>query len=121
MVFRPGLIAPVLAAQTAATFQRLSSGRLLLNIVSGDSDAEQRGYGDRLGHDERYVRAGEFLDIVRTAWTGEPFDKQGVFLGVEGAHLRELAGPAAPGLLRRLLRGCDPGRGPARRHLSDVG
>ena len=93
VAFRPGLIAPVLAAQTAATFQRLSSGRLLLNVVAGGSDAEQRGYGDRLGHDERYLRAREFLDIVRAAWTGEPFDHQGVFLGVEGALLRQPPDP----------------------------
>ena len=61
----------------AATFQHLSGGRLLLNVVTGGSAAEQRGYGDRLGHDERYARAEEFLDVVRPAWTGERFDHHG--------------------------------------------
>lgn len=93
VAFRPGLIAPVLAAQAAATFQRLSSGRLLLNVVTGGSDAEQRGYGDLLGHDERYARASEFLDIVRTAWTGVPFDKQGFYQSVVGGHLRQPPDP----------------------------
>ena len=35
VAFRPGLVPPTLAAQQAATFQRFSGGRLLLNVVSG--------------------------------------------------------------------------------------
>src|SRR5690606_37179613 len=35
VAFRPGLVSPTLAAQMAATFQRISEGRLLLNVVSG--------------------------------------------------------------------------------------
>ncbi|GAB3826074.1 LLM class flavin-dependent oxidoreductase [Dactylosporangium cerinum] len=89
VAFRPGLIAPVLAAQMAATFQRLSEGRLLLNVVIGSSAAEQRGYGDPLDHDARYERAGEFLDVVRAAWTGSRFDHHGVHFDVEGGLLRE--------------------------------
>jgi alkanesulfonate monooxygenase len=89
VAFRPGLITPVLAAQMAATFQRLSEGRLLLNVVIGSSAAEQRGYGDPLDHDARYERAAEFLDVVRRAWTGERFDHQGPQYTVEGGLLRE--------------------------------
>ncbi len=89
VAFRPGLITPVLAAQMAATFQRLSAGRLLLNVVIGSSAAEQRGYGDPLDHDARYERAAEFLDVVRAAWTGARFDHHGVFFDVEGGLLRE--------------------------------
>ncbi|MFJ4677489.1 MULTISPECIES: LLM class flavin-dependent oxidoreductase [unclassified Kitasatospora] len=89
VAFRPGLIEPALAAQTAATFQRLSGGRLLLNVVAGGSDAEQRGYGDRLDHDERYARAGEFLDVVRAAWRGTPYDHAGPHYRIEGGHLRQ--------------------------------
>ena len=60
VAFRPGLVAPALTAHMASTFQRLSGGRLLLNIVAGSSDAELRTYGDAAGHDERYARTGEF-------------------------------------------------------------
>src|ERR1700759_864573 len=35
VAFRPGLISPTLSAQMAATFQRYSRGRLLLNVVTG--------------------------------------------------------------------------------------
>jgi alkanesulfonate monooxygenase len=93
VAFRPGLIEPALAAQMAATFQHLSSGRVLLNVVAGGSDAEQRGYGDRLGHDERYSRADEFLHVVRRAWAGDRFDHHGWFYDLAGAELREPPSP----------------------------
>jgi alkanesulfonate monooxygenase len=89
VAFRPGLVSPVLAAQTAATFQRLSGGRLLLNVVTGGSDAEQRGYGDVLDHDQRYERAEEFLDVVRDAWSGQDFDYVGRYYEIRGGHLRQ--------------------------------
>lgn len=89
VAFRPGLIEPALAAQMAATFQHLSGGRLLLNVVTGSSNAEQRGYGDRADHDVRYARADEFLDVVQRLWTGAPFDHHGWFYDLTGAHLRE--------------------------------
>src|SRR4029453_526698 len=46
VAFRPGLLSPTLAAQMAATFQRLSRGRLLLNVVTGGESGEQGAYGD---------------------------------------------------------------------------
>lgn len=72
VAFRPGLMSPTLAAHMAATFQRVSRGRLLLNVVTGGDDVEQRRFGDHLGKDDRYQRAGEFLHIVRELWRGEP-------------------------------------------------
>src|SRR5947208_15862152 len=35
VAFRPGLISPTLAAQMASSFQRVSGGRLALNVVVG--------------------------------------------------------------------------------------
>jgi alkanesulfonate monooxygenase len=85
VAFRPGFIAPTLAAQMAATYQRISHGRLLLNVVTGGEDAEQRRFGDYLSHDDRYARTGEFLDVVRGAWSGRPYDFYGAHYKVEGA------------------------------------
>jgi alkanesulfonate monooxygenase len=85
VAFRPGFVVPTLAAQMAATYQRLSGGRLLLNVVTGGEESEQRRFGDYLSHDERYARTGEFLDIVRGAWSGQPYDFEGVHYKVEGA------------------------------------
>jgi alkanesulfonate monooxygenase len=85
VAFRPGVISPTLAAQMAATYQRLSCGRLLLNVVTGGDSAEQRRFGDHLPHDSRYDRTGEFLSIVRGAWSGSPFTFTGSHYQVEGA------------------------------------
>jgi alkanesulfonate monooxygenase len=89
VAFRPGMLEPALAAHMAATFQDLSGGRLLLNVVTGGSSAEQRSYGDRADHDARYRRAEEFLDVVQQLWTGQQFDHHGWFYDLEGAQLRE--------------------------------
>ncbi|MET7488673.1 LLM class flavin-dependent oxidoreductase [Streptomyces sp. NPDC005538] len=88
VAFRPGVIAPPLAAQMAATYQRLSGGRLLLNIVTGSDADEQRAYGDFLSHDERYARTAEFLGLLRTAWSGESYDFEGAHYRVAGGRLR---------------------------------
>ena len=90
VAFRPGLTSPTLAAQMAATFQNMSNGRLLLNVVTGGEDAEQRSYGDFLDKDGRYARCDEFLTVVRRLWTGETVDFDGEHLRVEGARLQQL-------------------------------
>jgi alkanesulfonate monooxygenase len=77
VAFRPGVLSPTLAAQMASSYQRISSGRLLLNVVTGGEDSEQRRFGDHLPHDARYARTGEFLNVVRGAWTGQPYDFAG--------------------------------------------
>src|SRR3954452_14313505 len=41
VAFRPGLLSPTLAAQMAATYQRISGGRLMLNIVTGGDADDQ--------------------------------------------------------------------------------
>jgi alkanesulfonate monooxygenase len=87
VAFRPGLHSPTLAAQMAATFQRISGGRLLLNVVTGGDDAEQRRFGDHLGKRERYARAGEYLHVLRELWSGEPVDFQGEHVDVRDARI----------------------------------
>src|SRR5450756_258482 len=94
VAFRPGQISPTLSAQMAATFQRQSRGRLLLNVVTGGESAEQRAFGDFLSKDERYARTAEFLDIVSRLWRGENVTTSGnKHLKVEGAHLARLPDP----------------------------
>ncbi|GAA2158826.1 MULTISPECIES: LLM class flavin-dependent oxidoreductase [Glycomyces] len=93
VAFRPGVVSPYLAAQMAGTFQELSGGRLLLNVVTGGESHEQRMYGDFEDKDARYERCGEFLEIVRRLWTGETVDFSGKHLRVEGARLQQLPDP----------------------------
>jgi alkanesulfonate monooxygenase len=94
VAFRPGLVSPFLAAQMAGTYQNLTGGRLLLNVVTGGESHEQRMYGDFLDKDARYQRAGEFLGIVRRLWAGETVDFQGEHLSVEAASLGQIPSPA---------------------------
>jgi alkanesulfonate monooxygenase SsuD/methylene tetrahydromethanopterin reductase-like flavin-dependent oxidoreductase (luciferase family) len=56
VAFRPGLLSPTLAAQMASTYQRLSGGRLLLNIVTGRR-AGRAGALRRLGGQGHPLRA----------------------------------------------------------------
>ncbi len=96
VAFRPGSVSPTLAAQMAATYQRHSGGRLLLNVVTGGEPLEQRAYGDFLDKDARYRRTGEFLQVVRALWRGEKVDLDGEHVHVEGAFLNRLPDPVPP-------------------------
>src|ERR1700712_3795734 len=93
VAFRPGVTSPTLAAQMAAAFQRISDGRLQLNVVTGGEPTEQKRFGDHLSHAERDARTDEFLAGVRGAWTQAPFDFRGEHYQVEGAQVR---GPLDP-------------------------
>jgi alkanesulfonate monooxygenase len=62
---RPGLQSPSVAARMAATLDRLSGGRLLINVVTGGDPVELEGDGLFLDHDERYRLTDEFLTIWR--------------------------------------------------------
>jgi alkanesulfonate monooxygenase len=84
---RPGLLSPTLAARMTATLDRLSEGRLLINVVTGGDSAESRADGVFLDHDERYAVTREFLDIYRRLLRGEEVTERGQHISVEGARL----------------------------------
>src|SRR4051794_16652135 len=96
VAFRPGVLSPTLAAQMASTYQRISGGRLMLNIVTGGDSAEQRRFGDFLDHDQRYARTAEFISVLRGAWSGTPFNFTGDHYRVEGATVRAVPDPVPP-------------------------
>ncbi|MER0245471.1 LLM class flavin-dependent oxidoreductase [Streptomyces sp. HSW2009] len=93
VAFRPGFLSPTLAAQMAASYQRQTGGRLLLNVVTGGESREQRAYGDFLDKDARYARTDEFLHIVRALWRGGEVDFAGDHLRVEQARLTQVPEP----------------------------
>src|SRR5215217_7629747 len=77
---RPGFVAPTLAARKAITLDHLTGGRIALHIITGGSDAEQQMDGDWIGHDDRYRRTDEYLEVLKRVWTSdEPFDHEGEF------------------------------------------
>ncbi|HSV57791.1 MAG TPA: FMNH2-dependent alkanesulfonate monooxygenase [Variovorax sp.] len=88
---RPGLHQPSLAARMASTFDRLSGGRLLVNLVTGGDQAELEGDGVFLDHAARYEQSAEFIriwrEVIARGHAGESFDFEGKHLGVKGARL----------------------------------
>jgi alkanesulfonate monooxygenase len=88
---RPGLHQPSLAARMAATFDRLSGGRLLVNLVTGGDQAELEGDGVYLDHASRYEQSAEFIriwrEIIARGHEGQSFDFEGKHLSVKGAKL----------------------------------
>lgn len=88
---RPGLHQPSLAARMAATFDRLSDGRVLVNLVTGGDQAELEGDGVFLDHAARYEQSAEFIriwrEIIARSHDGQSFDYEGKHLSVKGAKL----------------------------------
>ena len=91
VALRPGLVQPVQSARMAATLDRLSGGRLLVNLVTGGDAEELAGDGLFLEHSKRYELSREFMTIyretLRRSHDGEPFDFDGEHLKVQGAKL----------------------------------
>ncbi|WP_026075926.1 FMNH2-dependent alkanesulfonate monooxygenase [Noviherbaspirillum massiliense] len=85
VAIRPGLSSPGLAIRTAATFDRLSNGRLLVNVVTGGDQAELEGDGLFADHESRYEISSEFLRVWRAALAGEGGDAGFHF---EGKHIK---------------------------------
>lgn len=89
VALRPGLMQPSQTARMAATLDRLSGGRLLVNLVTGGDPEELEGDGLFLSHRDRYALSREFLtiwrEILARSHDGEAFDFAGEHLRVEGA------------------------------------
>jgi alkanesulfonate monooxygenase len=84
---RPGLMSPTLAARMASTLDRISEGRLLINVVAGGDPVELAGDGLFLSHDERYEATDEFLTVWRRLLSGEEVTLKGKHIHVNGAKL----------------------------------
>ncbi|APH58550.1 FMNH2-dependent alkanesulfonate monooxygenase [Granulibacter bethesdensis] len=82
---RPGLSEPSMTARMAATLDRLSGGRLLINVVAGGDPKELQGDGVFLDHSERYEATAEYLQVWRALLEGETVD-------FEGKHVRSKQG-----------------------------
>jgi FMNH2-dependent dimethyl sulfone monooxygenase len=92
----PGLWHPTLIAKMAACLDRLTPGRMAINLVTGWNEVEHRMYGGDvlLKNDDRYVRAEEFVTVLRGMWAETPFSFKGQFYTVDKSQL--LLKPATP-------------------------
>lgn len=87
VAIRPGLVSPGVAARMAATFDRLSGGRLLINVVTGGDPVELAGDGLHLSHGDRYKLTDEFLTVWRQIAAGEVADFKGDHIDVRGSKI----------------------------------
>jgi len=91
VALRPGLVQPAQSARMAATLDRLSGGRLLVNLVTGGDAEELAGDGVFLDHAARYAESAEFIriwrEIIARSHDGRSYDHDGRHLRVQGAKL----------------------------------
>jgi dimethylsulfone monooxygenase len=83
---RPTFHLPAPFAKQAANIDRISGGRLSVNVVSAWWATEARQYGVPFDeHDDRYARTGEWIDVVSGLWRETPFSWSGSYYTVEEA------------------------------------
>ena len=75
---RPNFHQPALFAKQAANIDRISNGRLALNVVSSWWAEEAKSYGLQFDeHDDRYERTSEWLSVVDGLWREPRFSYEG--------------------------------------------
>jgi len=85
---RPGYVSPVQLAKMGATFDRLSGGRLAVNLIAGQSDIETKAEGITLAKEDRYALMEEDVSIMKALWTARgPVDFTGRFHTLKGARI----------------------------------
>jgi dimethylsulfone monooxygenase len=115
---RPTFHAPALLAKQAANIDRISGGRLSLNVVSSWWRTEALKYGVQFDeHDDRYARTSEWLDVVDGMWSHPRFSYSGSYYQVDEAILEPkpvrqprptiYAGGESPAAKALISRKCD--------------
>ncbi|MET3135757.1 alkanesulfonate monooxygenase [Undibacterium sp. GrIS 1.2] len=88
VAIRPGLSSPGLSVRMASTFDRLSNGRLLINVVTGGDQGELEADGLWADHSERYEITDEFLRVWRGSLAGEGADGASGGFDFDGKHIK---------------------------------
>ena len=85
---RPSYINPVLLAKMIATFDQLSGGRICINLIAGQSEAENASEGIKWGKEERYEIMEEEVSLLKMLWTQPAVTFDGKFYQLKGAQVR---------------------------------
>jgi FMNH2-dependent dimethyl sulfone monooxygenase len=81
---RPTFHNPAILAKQAANIDRISNGRLALNVVSSWWADEAKRYGIQFDkHDDRYARTEEWLRVLNGVWTEPSFSFKGQYYSVD--------------------------------------
>ena len=89
-------LSAVYTAKIATSFQRLTGGRLVLNLVTQDP-AEHAWHGYGWSEDEQVARADEFLTVFKGVWNDGPYTFEGQYYEVlNGGFAGPLKGQPQP-------------------------
>lgn len=96
--YRPGLVQPNHAAKTLAALDHVTNGRIRVHAITGIT-AEPANGDNITDKDERYARSGEYVEILRRAWTEDkPFDYEGKYFQLKNVFtpIKPLQKPHIP-------------------------
>jgi dimethylsulfone monooxygenase len=86
----PGIITPAMVAKMGASLDRISGGRLSLNVVNGWNVDEFNMFGNGAWlteQDDRYTRMDEYIQVIKRLWTEESLNFDGRFYKIENGNL----------------------------------
>lgn len=87
----PGIIQAQMVAKLGASLDRLSNGRLALNVVNGWNVEEFETFGNsawQKSEEARYQRMDEFIQVIRCLWdSSDPFTFDGEFYRITESRL----------------------------------
>lgn len=86
----PGIMPPLPTAKMLATLDRISGGRLAVNIVTGwfKEEFDTYGGGSWLPDDaDRFRRVEEYITVLKGMWTEPTFSFDGAHYQITGAQL----------------------------------
>jgi alkanesulfonate monooxygenase len=85
---RPGYVNPVLLAKMIAALDQLSGGRVAVNLIAGQSDAEAQAEGIVWTKQQRYEMMDEEVSILKALWTSRgKVDFEGRYHTLRGARI----------------------------------
>jgi alkanesulfonate monooxygenase len=85
---RPSYINPVLLAKMIAAFDQLSGGRICINLIAGQSEAENASEGVKWAKEQRYEIMEEEVSLLKMLWTQPAVTFEGKFHQLKGAQVR---------------------------------
>jgi dimethylsulfone monooxygenase len=86
----PGINSPQMVAKMGASLDRISGGRLSINVVNGWNVDEFNIFGNGAwltDSNDRYLRMHEYIRILKGLWTEDALEFQGKFYKVERGNL----------------------------------
>jgi alkanesulfonate monooxygenase len=93
---QPAYTHPYTVAKLVSSLTNLYGRRIHLNLVAGGFRNDLIALGDRTEHDDRYLRLGEYAQIIDELCRGDAVSLEGRFYSVAGLRLL----PPVPAALR---------------------